>query len=100
EFLGRIGRPMNDCGSKTPLELFVSASGDRALPRWIVVHLNEFKESDFEILETSARKFHIVHCPRSHDYFCHSRFPLERLLALQLNSSRFTDSLVAKKDLS
>ena len=100
EFLGRIGRPMNDCGSKTPLELFVGASGDRALPRWIVVHLNELKESDFEILETSARKFHIVHCPRSHDYFCHSRFPLERLRALQFNICLGTDSLASNKDLS
>ena len=33
EFLKDIGRPMNDCGKSTPLELFLGALGDRALPK-------------------------------------------------------------------
>ena len=77
EFLKSIGRPMNDCGSKTPLELFVGALGERALPQWIVAHLNEVTESDFDLLKRSETRFHIVHSPRSHDYFKHSRFPFE-----------------------
>src|SRR5262249_38815763 len=32
EFLKSIGRPMNDCGNQTPLEVFLGAPGDRALP--------------------------------------------------------------------
>ena len=32
EFLKRIGRPMDDCGNETPLELFLGASGGRGLP--------------------------------------------------------------------
>ena len=100
EFLRHIGRPVDDCGNKTPLGVFVRASGDRALPHWIVAHLNELNETDFELLEKSALKFHIVHCPRSRDYFCHSQFPLERLRALGFNICLGTDSLASNDSLS
>ena len=100
EFLKNIGRPMDDCGNETPLGLFVGALGEGALPRWIVAHLNELTESDFELLEKSARKFHIVHCPRSHDYFGHSRFAFERLRSLRFNVCLGTDSLASNESLS
>src|SRR5436189_1070652 len=75
EFMKNIGRPMEDCGNETPLESFVGALGNRPIPQWIVAHLNELTERDFELLERSTRQFHIVNCPRSHDYFKHSHFP-------------------------
>ncbi len=107
EFLKNIGRPMDDCGNKTPLGLFVGAppltlrtGSGRALPEWIVVHLNELTESDFELLERSNSKFHVVHCPRSHNYFGHSRFPFERLRALGFNICLGTDSLASNESLS
>jgi cytosine/adenosine deaminase-related metal-dependent hydrolase len=100
EFLRHIGRSMEDCGDKTPLGLFVGAAGGQALPRWIVVHLNELAESDFELLERSDSRFHIVHCPLSHDYFGHSRFAFERLRALGFNICLGTDSLASNEDLS
>src|SRR5947208_10503658 len=46
EFLRHIGRPMEDCGDKTPLGLFVGAPGGHAVPRWIVGDLNELEETD------------------------------------------------------
>ena len=100
EFLKSIGRPMNDCGSKTPLELFVGALGERALPQWIVAHLNEVTESDFDLLKRSETRFHAVHSPRSHDYFKHSRFPFEKLRALGFNICLGTDSLASNENLS
>jgi cytosine/adenosine deaminase-related metal-dependent hydrolase len=108
EFLKDVGRPMDDCGNKTPLGLFVGAppstslrtGSGRALPEWIVVHLNEWTESDFELLERSNSKFHVVHCPRSHNYFGHSRFRFERLRALGFNICLGTDSLASNEDLS
>jgi aminodeoxyfutalosine deaminase len=100
EFLRHIGRPMDDCGNKSPLSAFVRACGRRALPHWIVAHLNELNETDFELLEKSALKFHIVHCPCSYDYFCHSQFPLERLRALGFNICLGTDSLASNDSLS
>jgi aminodeoxyfutalosine deaminase len=100
EFLKSLGRPMNDCGNQTPLELFLGTTDNRALPNWIVAHLNELTESDFDSLERSKRQFHVVHSPRSHHYFGHSRFPFERLRALGFNICLGTDSLASNKDLS
>jgi cytosine/adenosine deaminase-related metal-dependent hydrolase len=113
EFLKNIGRPMDDCGNKTPLENFLDLTGRGGSPNrsraievnrpylhWIVAHLNELAESDFELLERSNSKFHLVHCPRSHSYFGHSRFPLERLRALGSNICLGTDSLASNENLS
>ena len=100
EFLKSIARNMSDCGRQTPLELFLGAPGGRALPHWIVSHLNELTESDFDLLERSERRFHVVHSPRSHDYFNHSRFPFERLRALGFNICLGTDSLASNDSLS
>jgi aminodeoxyfutalosine deaminase len=100
EFMKNIGRPMNDCGNETPLGLFVGALGDRALPQWIVAHLNELCESDFALLERSNSKFHIVHCPRSHNYFGHSPFAFDRLRSLGFDICVGTDSLASNESLS
>jgi len=104
EFLKSIGRDMSDCGYETPFARFtkiVGGSGGPALPtEWIVAHVNELAESDFEQLEGSARKFHVVHSPRSHDYFVHSRFPFERLRSFGFNVCLCTDILASNKDLS
>ncbi len=100
EFMKNIGRPMEDCGNETPLESFVGALGNRPIPQWIVAHLNELTERDFELLERSKRQFHIVNCPRSHDYFKHSHFPFERLRSLGFNICLGTDSLASNEDLS
>ena len=112
EFLKSIGRPMDDCGNGTPLELFLGALGPpppgtgsavasgRALPQWIVAHLNELTQSDFELLKKSSMQFHVVHSPRSHDYFKHSQFPFKRLHSLEFNICLGTDSLASNENLS
>ena len=113
EFLKNIGRPMDDCGSKTPFGLFLDSIGRGGSPNrpraievnrpyhsWIVTHLNELTESDFELLEKSAPKFHIVHCPRSHNYFGHSPFAFERLRSIGFNVCLGTDSLASNESLS
>jgi cytosine/adenosine deaminase-related metal-dependent hydrolase len=108
EFIKSIGRPMGDCGNKTPLGLFVDARPStlpetglgRAIPQWILVHLNELTENDFQLLERSNSVFHVVHCSRSHNYFAHSRFAFERLRALGFNICLGTDSLASNENLS
>ena len=100
EFMKSIGRDMTDCGSETPLEVFLSMSGGRSLPAWIIAHLNELTESDFALLKRSGERFHIVHCPRSHQYFGHTRFGFERLRLLGFNICLGTDSLASNKNLS
>jgi cytosine/adenosine deaminase-related metal-dependent hydrolase len=100
EFMKSIGRPMDDCGNETPLGLFAGVPGGRALPQWIVAHLNELSESDFELLKRLNSKFHVVHCPRSHNYFGHSPFAFDRLRSLGFNICLGTDSLASNESLS
>ena len=113
EFIKSIGRPMNDCGKKTPLALFLDFIGSGGSPNhprtievnrpyllWIVAHLNELTEGDFELLERSNSKFHVVHCPRSHNYFGHSPFAFDRLRSLGFNVCLGTDSLASNETLS
>jgi cytosine/adenosine deaminase-related metal-dependent hydrolase len=100
-FMKSIGRPMDDCGNATPLERFLGAPGGRALPdRWIIAHLNELAESDFKLLKKLTGRFHVVHSPRSHDYFGHSPFPFKNLRALGFKICLATDSLASNQSLS
>jgi cytosine/adenosine deaminase-related metal-dependent hydrolase len=113
EFIKSIGRPMDDCGSKTPLELFLDLIGSGGSPNrlraievnrpylsWIIAHLNALTESDFELLERSNSKFHVVHCPGSHNYFGHSPFAFDRLRSFGFNICLGTDSLASNENLS
>jgi cytosine/adenosine deaminase-related metal-dependent hydrolase len=113
EFLKEIGRDMSDCGRTTPLQAFVRTlqpsrrdPSVRAGPAeslgmpWIIAHLNELTESDFDLLAKIPQKFSIVHCPRSHAYFGHSDFQFERLSELGFNICLGTDSLASNDDLS
>jgi cytosine/adenosine deaminase-related metal-dependent hydrolase len=65
-----------------------------------VAHLNELTESDFDLLKKIKTKFHVVHSPRSHDYFDHSRFAFKRLHAIGFNVCLGTDSLASNESLS
>ena len=113
EFLKGIGRPIDDCGNETPLERFLDLirRGDspnrpqaievnRPYLPWIVAHLNELTESDFELLQNAKGQFHVVHCPRSHEYFKHNQFPFQRLDSLGFNICLGTDSLASNENLS
>jgi cytosine/adenosine deaminase-related metal-dependent hydrolase len=99
EFLSELGRDMSDCGRGTPLERFVASISDQSLP-WIIAHLNELAETDFDLLRISGTPFSVVHCPRSHDYFGHSPFPFENLKKLEFPICLGTDSLASNDDLS
>jgi cytosine/adenosine deaminase-related metal-dependent hydrolase len=97
DFLKSLGRPMEDCGQQTPLSFVI---GNRSVSaRWIVAHLNELGEGDFELLKNAPR-FHVVHCPRSHTYFGHAPFALGRLRRLGFNICLGTDSLASNSSLS
>jgi len=98
DLLQSLGRNMEDCRqAKTPLALILDR--ENLDDRWIVVHLNELIETDFDRLEQGPR-FHIAHCPRSGCYFRHRPFALERLLDLGFNVCLGTDSLASNSSLS
>jgi aminodeoxyfutalosine deaminase len=109
QFMKEIGREMTDCGKETPLEIFLRnlhvSRGDPSTSLgmttlWIIAHLNELTETDFHLLSKIPRKFSVVHCPRSHAYFGHTRFRFERLQQLGFNICLGTDSLASNDDLS
>jgi len=107
EFMKSIGRDMGDCGLGTPLEKFLTLRDSSTALRsarndkdWLVAHLNELTETDFELLKTKTKKFHVAHSPRSHEYFGHSQFQLNRLHALGFNICLGTDSLASNESLN
>ena len=98
DFMKEIGRDMRDCGQETPLAyLMRNIALDE---RWLVAHLNELIDNDFDLLARSRIKFHVVHSPRSHRFFGHSPFAFQRLRSLGFNICLGTDSLASNDDLS
>ena len=116
EFMREIARDLSDCGDQTPLGRFLETVRGSSTPKafearndkkangdcqeWIVAHLNELEESDFDLLEELTSKFHVVHSPRSHNYFGHSPFPFKKLRVLGFNICLGTDSLASNESLS
>ncbi len=97
DFFKSIGRQLDDCGGTTPLSCLLQ--GNAVDERWIIAHLNEFSEKDFDLLD-QVKKFHIAHCPRSHTFFGHTPFELRRLQRLGFNICLGTDSLASNSSLS
>jgi cytosine/adenosine deaminase-related metal-dependent hydrolase len=82
---------MSDCGLGSPVRHLArcGALGENLL----AVHANYLAKGDAALL--AKDKVHIVHCPRSHGYFRHGRFPLRRLLKAGINICLGTDSLAS-----
>ena len=58
------------------------------------MHLNEWEPDDFALVAPGGplAGMTVVHCPLSHRYFGHRRFPVERLRELSVNLCVGTDS--------
>lgn len=89
DWLKRNGRDNSDCGLGTPAQHLDRAG--LANGNFIAVHANYLDAGDFDLL--AKRGASVVHCPRSHEYFQHKKFPLESLLAANVNVCLGTDSL-------
>ena len=90
---------MTDCGSTSPLRHLIENGLINA--EYIVAHLNELDERDLELLSRPEwRNLQIVHCPKSHRFLHHKRFPLEALRERGLNICLGTDSLASNDSLN
>jgi Cytosine deaminase and related metal-dependent hydrolases len=99
DFLQNLGRKMDDCGSMSPLRYLLASNliGKRC----VIVHANELDEADFALLaQPEWRSLSIVHCPKSHRFLHHNRFPLEKLCEIGLNVCLGTDSLASNDSLN
>jgi aminodeoxyfutalosine deaminase len=100
DFLKEIGRGMGDCGEATPVEKFIRCLEGNGRADWLLVHLNELSERDLDALGKYHDRLSIIHCPRSHEYFRHSPFQVQKLRKLGFNICLGTDSLASNDDLS
>ena len=90
---------MTDCGSTSPLRHLIE--NGLMDPDCIVAHLNHLDDRDLELLSRPEwRNLHIVHCPKSHRFLHHRRFPLEALTERGLNICLGTDSLASNDSLN
>ena len=86
-------RDMNDCGHGSPVQHL--ARNHLLGPNALAVHVNYLWDNDAHLLGETGT--HVVHCPRSHAYFGHQRFPRLELSAQGVNICLGTDSLASAK---
>jgi cytosine/adenosine deaminase-related metal-dependent hydrolase len=86
-------RPEDDCGIGSPVQL-VARHGLTG-PAFLAVHVNYLWDDDARLLGESGS--HVVHCPRSHAYFKHQRFPASELAQAGVRACLGTDSLASTR---
>jgi cytosine/adenosine deaminase-related metal-dependent hydrolase len=68
-------------------------------PRALIVHGNYLDEEELSYLAAQRERMSLVYCPRTHDYFFHSSYPLGQALALGVRVALGTDSRASNPDL-
>ena len=89
DWLARNQRDNSDCGLGSPVAHL--ARNDMLGENLLAIHANLLAPGDAELL--GQHRVHVVHCPRSHDYFSHPPFPRQQLAAAGVNLCLGTDSL-------
>ena len=93
QWLGRNGRDGSDCGCGSPVAHYARNKllGENVL----AIHVNYLARGDATLL--AKNHTHVVHCPRSHDYFKHPPFQRQRLVNAGVNLCLGTDSLATTR---
>src|SRR5438876_3153894 len=91
DWLRRNERDMSDCGLGSPVQ-HLERHGYLA-DNLLAVHVNYLAPGDAALLE--RRGVSVAHCPRSHVFFQHRRFPREELAAAGAKLCLGTDTLVS-----
>jgi cytosine/adenosine deaminase-related metal-dependent hydrolase len=89
DWLKRNNRDMSDCAERSPLQ-HLDRHGVLS-DNCLAVHVNYLADGDAKLL--ARRKASVAHCPRSHAYFKHEEFPLQRFTKAGVNVCLGTDSL-------
>ena len=86
-------REMSDCGLGSPVQHLerIGYLGENLT----AVHVNHLWRHDADLL--GRNKVSVVHCPRSHAYFQHFKFPREELERAGVNICLGTDSLASMR---
>lgn len=93
DWLKRNERDNSDCGLGSPIAHLARQKllGENVL----AIHVNYLARGDATLL--AKNNTHVVHCPRSHDYFRHQPFELARLAMAGVNLCLGTDSLATTR---
>ncbi len=86
-------RDMSDCGQGSPVQ-HIAQCGLLG-SSFLAVHVNYLWDRDAMLLGESGS--HVVHCPQSHQYFGHRRFPRHELERAGVNICLGTDSLASTR---
>jgi aminodeoxyfutalosine deaminase len=89
DWLKRNERDMDDCGLGSPIQqLHRCGALEKNL---LAVHVNYLGPNDAALLK--RKQVSLAHCPRSHSYFQHAKFPFTKLAKAGVNICLGTDSL-------
>ena len=91
DWLQRNDRDMSDCGLGSPVQHL--ERHDYLSDNLLAVHVNYLAPGDAALL--GQRGVSVAHCPRSHAFFRHRRFPREELAGAGVNICLGTDSLAS-----
>jgi cytosine/adenosine deaminase-related metal-dependent hydrolase len=69
-------------------------------PRALVIHGNYLDDEEIEFLGRQRERMAAVYCPRTHAWFGHAPYPLEKMLAAGAVVALGTDSRASSPDLS
>jgi cytosine/adenosine deaminase-related metal-dependent hydrolase len=86
-------RDMSDCGGTTPVQE-VHRAGLLG-PNLLAAHCNYVTDDDIKLVAKSGSS--VVHCPSSHAFFGHRRFPYEKLTRAGVNLCLGTDSMATMR---
>ena len=89
DWLRRNERDLSDCGLGSPVQHL--ARNQTLGENLLAIHVNCLARGDAALL--GQHHVHVVHCPRSHDYFRHPPFLRQRLARAGVNICLGTDSL-------
>jgi cytosine/adenosine deaminase-related metal-dependent hydrolase len=68
-------------------------------PRTLVIHGNYLSDDEIAFLAEHRDQMSVVYCPRTHAYFGHDPYPLEKMLAAGVRVALGTDSRASNPDL-
>ncbi len=81
----------------TPLDYLRTLS---TAPRVLVIHGNYLSDEEIAFLAEHRERMSVVFCPRTHAYFGHEPYRLEKMLAAGVRVALGTDSRASNPDLS
>jgi aminodeoxyfutalosine deaminase len=67
--------------------------------RVLIIHGNYLSRDEIGLLADHAETMAVVYCPRTHQYFGHDRYPLQRMLTSGVTVCLGTDSRASSPDL-